>query len=61
MKEKNEKLKRAIATQLANFLLSEKRLPEEITIAVEYKESSSMLHLDAEKIRAEIGSGETSR
>lgn len=61
MKEKNEKLKRAISAQLANFLLSEKHLPEEITVTVEYKQSKSMLRLDAEKIRAEIKSSDTGR
>ena len=44
-------VKEAITRSLANFLISEKNVPQEITIHVGYKETLAKLHVNIEGIQ----------
>ena len=46
----SEIVKREIAKSLANFLISEKNIPQEITIHVSYKETLAKLHVNLDGI-----------
>jgi hypothetical protein len=46
----SEIVKAEIAKSLANFLLSEKNIPQEITIHVGYKETLAKLHVNLDGI-----------
>ena len=44
-------VKEEITRSLANFLISEKNVPQEITIHVGYKETLAKLHVNIESIQ----------
>lgn len=48
-------VKAAITKSLANFLISEKNVPQEITILVSYKETLAKLHVNIETIQKAFG------
>jgi len=49
-----EKIKDAIAKELASFLISSKVAPKSIDIQISYPESKARLVIDAEKIAAAL-------
>lgn len=46
----SERVKAEIAKSLTNFLISEKNVPQEITIHVSYKETLAKLHVNLDGI-----------
>lgn len=48
-------VKAAITKSLASFLISEKNVPQEITIHVSYKETLAKLHVNIEAIQKAFG------